>query len=206
MAKPVSVLVLYYSMFGNVAEMAGMVAEGVDSVGGAKAVIKQVPDLLPEKLVQENEAIRKVKEKYRDVPTASQSDLEEADAVIVGTPTRFGNMCAQMRNFWDQTGRQWMQGSLIGKPAGVFTSTASIHGGQETTIIATMFTLIHHGMIIVGVPYSVKELVTTVSGGTPYGPSHTAGMEADQAITGDEKKICFELGRRVAEVTIKLRG
>lgn len=206
MASDVKVLIVYYSMFGNIAEMTKSVAEGVDSVPGAKAVVKQVPDLLPEKVISENAAIKAVKEKYKDVPVAAVKDLAEADAVIVGTPTRFGNMCAQMRNFWDQTGGLWGKGSLIGKPAGVYTSTASPHGGQETTIISTMFTLIHHGMIIVGVPYSVEELVTTTGGGTPYGPSHTAGPEADVPVDEAEKKICRELGKRVAEVAIKLKG
>jgi len=206
MAKTVKVLVLYYSMFGNVAEMAKAVGEGVKSVSGAELVLKQVPDLLPEKLIQENAVIRAVKDKYKEVPVASNKDLEEADAIIVGSPTRFGNMSSQMRNFWDQTGRQWGEGTLIGKPAGVFTSTASLHGGQETTLISMMFTLLHHGMLIVGVPYSVPELVTTKSGGTPYGPSHTAGPEADMPMTDDERKICFELGKRVAEITTKVRG
>lgn len=206
MADKVKVLVVYYSMFGNVAEMAKEVAAGVGTVDGAEPVLKQVPDLLPEKVIQENPAIRAVKEKYRDVPIAELSDLEEADAVIVGSPTRFGNMAAQMRNYWDQTSRYWMKGTLIGKPAGVFTSTASMHGGQETTLASMMFTLIHHGMLIVGVPYSVPELITTVSGGTPYGPSHVAGPEADVPLTQDEKIICRALGGRVAEVTVKLRG
>lgn len=206
MSGEVSVLVVYYSMFGNIAEMTKSMAEGVDSVPGAKAVVKQVPDLLPEDVIEGNAAIKAVKEKYRDVPIAAVSDLEAADAVIVGTPTRFGNMCAQMRNFWDQTGGLWGKGALIGKPAGVFTSTASLHGGQETTIVSTMFTLIHHGMIIVGVPYSVPELVTTTSGGTPYGPSHTAGPTGEVPVDEVEKKICRELGKRVAEVAIKLKG
>ena len=127
------------------------------------------------------------------------------DAIIVGSPTRFGNMCSQMRNFWDQTGKVWFSGALIGKPAGVFCSTASLHGGQETTLISMMLTLLHHGMLIVGVPYSVPELLTTAQGGTPYGPSHTAGAKGDQPLTEEEKVICRALGRRVAEVARKLK-
>jgi len=206
MAESVKVLVIYYSMFGNVAEMAREVGEGVKSVGGAELVLKQVPDLLPENVIAGNAAIKAVKEKYKGIPIAENKDLDTADAVIVGSPTRFGNMCSQMRNFWDQSGRQWGAGTLIGKPAGVFTSTASLHGGQETTLVSMMLTLLHHGMLIVGVPYSVPELISTTSGGTPYGPSHTAGPEADIPLTADEKKICFELGKRVAEITVRLRG
>ena len=199
------VLVLYYSMYGNVYRMAQAVAEGAGEIAGTDVLVKTVPELLPDTAIQASEHIKAAKDRQKNVPIATVDDLAEADAVIVGTPTRFGNMCAQMRNFWDQTGPLWMKGALIGKPAGVFCSTASLHGGQETTLISMMFTLIHHGMIIVGVPYSVPQLIATTQGGTPYGPSHTAGPNANLPLTDDEIAICKALGRRVAEVALKLK-
>lgn len=201
----VHVLILYYSMYGNVYRMAQAVAEGARDVEGAQVVIKTVPELIPEHVIQANEAMKSAKLLQKDVPIAKVDDLMAADAIILGSPTRFGNMCAQMRNFWDQTSRLWLNGSLIGKPAGVFCSTASIHGGQETTLISMMFTLLHHGMLIVGVPYSVPELITTVQGGTPYGPSHTAGPKGDMPLTKEETVICHALGRRVTEVANQLK-
>ncbi len=199
------VLILYYSMYGNVFRMAAAVAEGAREVEGVEVDIKTVPELIPDHVIQSNAAMKAVKELQKDVPIASVDELANYDAILVGTPTRFGNMCAQMRNFWDQTSRLWMQGALIGKPAGVFCSTASLHGGQETTIISTMLTLLHHGMILVGVPYSVPELITTTQGGTPYGPSHTAGPKGDMPLTEEETIICKALGKRVAEVAKKLK-
>jgi NAD(P)H dehydrogenase (quinone) len=206
MADKAKVLVLYYSMFGNVAEMARAVGEGVSSVDGAELVIKTVPELVPDEVIKNDARMIAVKKKYADVPIATSDDLVEADAIIVGTPTRFGNMCAQMRNFWDMTGGLWGKGSLIGKPGSVFVSTASLHGGQETTAVSVMFTLIHHGMIIVGVPYSVPELLTTKAGGTPYGASHTAGPTGEIPVDEAERRICFEQGKRVAELAVKLKG
>jgi len=202
----VNVLVLYYSMYGNVYRMAQAVAEGAREVEGTDIAVKTVPELIPNEVIQSTPAIKAAKELQNNVPIAKVDDLVEADAIIVGSPTRFGNMCAQMRNFWDRTSSLWMKGSLIGKPAGVFCSTASIHGGQETTLISMMFTLLHQGMLIVGVPYSVPELITTVQGGTPYGPSHTAGPKGDMPLTKDEAVICKALGHRVAEVAKKLKG
>ncbi|MCS6860291.1 MAG: NAD(P)H:quinone oxidoreductase, partial [Abditibacteriales bacterium] len=146
------ILVLYYSMYGNVFRMASAVAEGAKEVEGAEVDIKTVPELIPDHVVQSNPAMKAAKELQKDVPIATPEELANYDAILVGTPTRFGNMCAQMRNFWDQTSRLWMSGALIGKPAGVFCSTGSLHGGQETTLISTMLTLFHHGMILVGVP------------------------------------------------------
>lgn len=200
------VLVLYYSMYGNVYRMAQAVAEGVSGIPGADAQIKTVPELIPEAVVQANDAIRAAKDLQKSVPLARVEDLAEADAIIVGTPTRFGNMCAQMRNFWDQTGPLWMKGALVGKPAGVFCSTASLHGGQETTLLSVMLTLLHHGMVLVGVPYTVPELLTTTQGGSPYGPGHTAGPKSDRPLIPDETAICKALGRRVAEIAAKLNA
>jgi NAD(P)H dehydrogenase (quinone) len=198
------ILVLYYSMYGNVYRMAGEVAEGAREAAGAEVSLKTVPELVPDSVIQANGGMKAAKELQKNVPLATVEDLAAADALLVGSPTRFGNMCAQMRNFWDQTSSLWMKGALVGKPAGVFCSTASIHGGQETTLISMMLTLLHHGMIIAGVPYSVPELLTTTQGGTPYGPSHTAGAKGDLPLTREETVICRALGRRVAEIAGKL--
>jgi len=172
--KP-KILVLFYSMYSHIFKMTNSVTEGVREAGG-EPILKQVAELIPEKFW--NEDIRKAKKLMKNVPTADPSkDLKGIDGVIVGTPTRFGNMCSQMRNFWDQTRGDWMQGALIGKPAAVFTSTATQHGGQETTIISTMITLLHHGCVLVGLPYSFKEQMTIeeITGGSPYGASTIAG-------------------------------
>jgi NAD(P)H dehydrogenase (quinone) len=197
------ILVLYYSMTGNVYRMAKLVAEGVRE-GGTEPVIKTVPELMPREVVERDELIKKAKQEQAGVPIATVEELPEYGGIMVGSPTRFGNMAAQMRNFWDQTGGLWMQGSLIGKPVGLFTSTASLHGGQETTLIASMFPLLHQGMVIVGVPYSVQALLTTKAGGTPYGPSHLSGYPPTNAITEDEATVCRALGKRVAEIAAKL--
>ncbi|MCL5408773.1 MAG: NAD(P)H:quinone oxidoreductase [Candidatus Omnitrophica bacterium] len=203
MAKT-KVLVLYYSMYGNIFTMANEIVKGIKQVNDAEPVLKQVPDLLPEEIIQNNLAIKQAKDMQKDVPIAKVSDLRDCDGLIIGTPTRYGNMCAQVKNFLDQTGKIWEEGVLIGKPAGIFTSTATLHGGQETTIISTMIPLFHHGMIIVGVPYSVKELFTTKTGGTPYGPSHVSGLGLNP-LSEEEIYISKFLGKRVAEIAIKLK-
>lgn len=197
------ILVLYYSMTGATYRMAELVAEGVRDAG-PEAVVKTVPELMPEDLIQKDDAIRKAKEAQADVPIADANELPDYDGIIVGTPTRLGNMASQMRNFWDQTGSLWMQGNLIGKPVGAFSSTASMHGGQETTLLSMMLTFLHHGMIVVGVPYSVQELLSTASGGTPYGPTHVAGHPPKAEPTEDEAAICRAFGRHFAEVAAKL--
>lgn len=198
------ILVIYYSMYGNIYEMAQSVVEGAKSVKNAEVDLKQVPDLLPGELIESELRIKAAKEKQKDVPVAAVEDLVNYDGIIFGTPTRYGNMCSQMKNFIDQTGHLWTKGLLENKVAGVFTSTSSIHGGQESTILTTMVPLLHLGMIIVGVPYSVPELLTTESGGTPYGPSHVAGIKSDKPVTQDERKIAQALGKRVAEFTQKI--
>lgn len=202
----VKILVVYYSTYGNTYRMAQAVAEGSREVEGTEVDVKTVPELVPDEVIQSNEGMKAGRELQRDVPIATMEDLAAADAVIVGTPTRFGNMCAQMRNFWDRTSELWLKGALIGKPAGIFCSAASLHGGQEVTLLSVMPTLLHHGMIIVGVPYSVPELLSTTQGGTPYGPSHTAGPRGDLPLTSEERTICRALGRRVAELAAKLKG
>ncbi|MDH4180229.1 MAG: NAD(P)H:quinone oxidoreductase [Armatimonadota bacterium] len=197
------VLVLYYSMTGNVYRMAKLVADGVREAG-AEAVIKTVPELVPAEAIAGNELVQKAKKEQADVPIATPSELPDYDAIIIGTPTRFGDMCAQLRNFWDQTGSLWGSGALVGKPAGVFCCSNTLHGGQETTIITTMLTCLHHGMVIVGVPYTVPEISTPQAGGSPYGPSHVAGRPPTNPITPDVEVVCRALGARVAEVATKL--
>lgn len=197
------ILILYYSMYGNTFQMAQSLAEGISEIPEAEAQLRQVPDLLPEKIILENEGVRKAKEMQKDVPVATLDDLRNCDGLILGAPTRYGNMCGQMRNFIDQTGSLWQEGALVGKPAGLFTSTATMHGGQETTLVSMSFTLLHHGMLIVGVPYTTPELISTTTGGTPYGASHVAGMGL-APLSAAEKEICRVLGKRVAEIARKL--
>ncbi len=199
--KP-KILVLYYSMYGNTFMMAKSVCEGIRE-GEGEAVFRTVPELLP-KNVMEDERIKKAKQLQKEVPVARLEDLENIDGIILGSPTRFGNMCAQLRNFLDQTGGLWGKGALSGKPAGVFCCTASLHGGQETTLVSMMVTLLHHGAVIVGVPYSVKELAETESGGTPYGPTAVVGAMSDKTPNATELKIANELGKRIAQIAKKL--
>ena len=188
------ILVLYYSRHGNVAAMALQVAHGVESVSTCKARVRTVPAVST--LCEATEG--SIPES--GPPYASHEDLIECDALALGTPTRFGNMAAPLKYFLD-----WISGKLIGKPAAVFTSTASLHGGQESTLLSMMLPLLHHGMIIIGLPYSEIELNTTTSGGTPYGPSHTAGQDSNQALTNEEKKLCVALGKRLAQTAIELK-
>ncbi|MFW6373575.1 MAG: NAD(P)H:quinone oxidoreductase [Thermodesulfobacteriota bacterium] len=202
------VLVVYYSMYGHTYQMAQAVAEGVQSVEGAELVLRRVQELeIVDKIIDDNEAARKVRDQQKDVPVCSLDDLREADGVIFGSPTRYGNMTAQMKQFIDSTADLWMNGQLEGKPAGVFTSTASTHGGQETTLLTMMTPLIHLGMIIVGVPYSVPGMIhTEARGGTPYGPSTIAGPRGELQPTAEDLAIAKAHGKRVAEITKKLRG
>ncbi|MDF1579352.1 MAG: NAD(P)H:quinone oxidoreductase [Desulfuromonadales bacterium] len=194
------ILVLYYSMYGHIETMAQEIAAGAGSVESVEVAVKRVPELMSE------EGARKAGAKLDQVaPLATVDELPNYDAIIFGTPTRFGNMCAQMRNFLDQTGPLWAGGKLIGKVGSVFTSTATQHGGQETTITSFHTTLLHHGMIIVGVPYSCQELVnmSEISGGTPYGASTLAAADGSRQPTENELKIARFQGRHVAEVAQK---
>lgn len=192
------ILVLYYSQGGSVREMAQLVARGVESVKDVKARIRTVP-----KVSANCEATEP------DIPTsgapyAELKDLEECIGLAMGSPTRYGNMAAALKYFLDGTTSLWLKGTLIGKPAAVFTSTGSMHGGQETTLITMMIPLLHHGMVMLGLPYSETELTNTASGGTPYGPSHVAGAADDRPITDEERKLCMALGKRLAETALKL--
>jgi NAD(P)H dehydrogenase (quinone) len=192
------ILVLYYSHGGAVKQMAQLVARGIEQNGGVAARIRTVPRVSAvceavEGAVPETGA-----------PYAELRDLEECIGLALGSPTRFGNMAAPLKYFWDSTSRLWLNGALAGKPAAVFTSTASLHGGQETTLVSMMLPLLHHGMTIVGLPYTEAELMTTASGGTPYGASHHAGVAGDLPMTDHEKKLCIALGRRLAAIALKL--
>ena len=197
------ILVLYYSMYGHVETMSGAVAEGARGVEGTEVVIKRVPDLVPE------EVARRVGAKLdQPAPVATVEELPDYDAIIFGTPTRFGNMCAQMRNFLDQTGKLWLSGGLVGIVASVFTSTATQHGGQETTITSFHSTLLHQGMIIVGVPYTCQELLNMdeITGGSPYGAGTLAGGDGSRQPSENELSIARFQGRHVAEIARKLQS
>lgn len=196
----VKILVLYYSMYGHVETMAEAVAEGVRSIEGAEVTIKRVPELVPE------EVARKAGAKLdQSAPIATVDELPSYDAILFGTPTRFGNMCGQMRNFLDQTGRLWLNGDLIGKVGSVFTSTATQHGGQETTITSFHSTLLHQGMIIVGVPYSCQGLsnMNEITGGSPYGAGTLAGSDGRRQPSENELKIARFQGAHVAKIAKK---
>ncbi len=192
------VLVLYYSQGGSVAEMARLIARGIESVPGATARIRTVPRVAPKTEVAEPGV------PPEGAPYAEYRDFEECIGLALGSPTRFGNMAAAIKYFIDGTGGLWMQGSLAGKPACVFTSTATMHGGQETTLVSMMLPLMHHGMILLGLPYTLPELNATTSGGTPYGATHVAGAQDDKPLTDDERKLCIAQGKRLAETALKL--
>jgi NAD(P)H dehydrogenase (quinone) len=197
------VLVLYYSMYGHVETLAKAVAEGARSVNDAKVAIERVPEIMPEDVARLAGA-----KLDQEAPIATVADLPNYDAIIFGTPTRFGNMCAQMRNFLDQTGGLWMSGGLIGKVGSVFTSTASQHGGQETTITSFHTTLLHQGMVIVGVPYSEQRLLNMdeISGGSPYGASTITKGDGSRQPSENELAIARFQGKHVTEITKKLAG
>jgi NAD(P)H dehydrogenase (quinone) len=191
------VLVLYYSRHGATADMAGHVVRGVQQVAGVEARLRTVPpvsavttELLPE--VPDDGPLY-CEEEY----------LRGCAGLVLGSPTRFGNMAAPMKHFIDSTSSLWMSGALIDKPAGVFTSTASLHGGQEATLLSMMLPLLHHGMVMVGLPYSNPELAATTSGGTPYGPSHVAGQTGERAVDEVEASLCRALGQRVAQWAVR---
>lgn len=193
------ILVLYYSRYGNVAQMAQLIARGIEEVPDMTARIRTVP------------AVSTVCEATEDTipaespPYVTHEDLKECVGLALGSPTRFGNMAAALKYFLDGTGSQWLSGVLIGKPAAVFTSTSSMHGGQETTLLSMMLPLLHHGMLLMGIPYSEPDLVNTKSGGTPYGASHLAGADSKLPVTEEEKRLCRALGRRLADTAKALQ-
>lgn len=192
------VLVLYYSRFGAVAKMADYVARGVEEIHGIEARIRTVPPVSTTCEAVED-----------SIPAsgplyATLDDLKHCAGLVLGSPTRFGNMAAPLKYFIDSTSSLWLSGDLAGKPAGVFSSTASLHGGQETTLISMMLPLLHHGMVIVGVPYTEQDLLTTTTGGTPYGATHLAGGESKNPVVDEEKRLCIALGKRVAMIATAL--
>jgi len=191
------ILVLYYSVGGSVKHMADLIASGITRVPGASARVRTVPrvstNIGSEKAVPDEGA-----------PYAELRDLEECAGLALGSPTRFGNMAAPLKHFLDGTSLLWQRGALAGKPACVFTSTASLHGGQETTLLSMMLPLFHHGMLVMGLPYTLPEMNATRTGGTPYGASHFAGIADDQPVTDAERTLCIAQGKRLAEIALQL--
>jgi len=188
----INVLIVYYSKHGNSAKMAKLIARGVASVEHCNAIIRSVKPVGDED--------------YGGVdPIVTELDLQSCDGLILGSPARFGNMAAPLKQFIDETGTQWFSGTLTDKPAAVFTSSSSLHGGQETTLLTMMLPLLHHGMLIAGLPYSEKALLHTESGGTPYGPSHWSGNDSERVIDKNEKNLCLAMGKRVADFAKRLK-
>jgi NAD(P)H dehydrogenase (quinone) len=195
----IDILVLFYSRHGSVAQMAQLVARGIEEVQGAQARIRTVPPV--------STVCEAVEDSIPESgpPYVSLDDLKECVGLALGSPTRFGNMAAPLKYFLDGTSSLWLSGALIGKPAAVFTSTSSLHGGQEATLLSMMIPLLHHGALLLGLPYSETQLMHTTSGGTPYGASHFAGPDNKNPLSEDEKALCKALGRRLAETALKLR-
>jgi NAD(P)H dehydrogenase (quinone) len=199
--------VIFYSMYGHIWRMAQAVAEGAGEVEGAQVQLYQVPELVPEEALERTGA-KAAREPFAHIPIAQPSVMTDADAIIFGTPTRYGNMAAQMRNFLDQTGQLWAKGAFVGKVGSVFTSTATQHGGQETTITSFHTNLFHFGMVVVGVPYACTNLfnMDEITGGSPYGAGTLAGGDGKRQPTENELTIARYQGRHVAEITRKLFG
>lgn len=194
------ILVLYYSRYGSTARLAEQVCRGINSVNACQARLRTVPP------VSADTAERLPAVPDEGPPYASHADLATCSGLVMGSPTRFGNMAAPLKYFLDGTGSEWLSGTLAGKPAGVFTSTSSLHGGQESTLLTMALPLMHHGMLLVGVPYSETALTETTTGGTPYGASHVAREQQDTRLSEHESRIAQHLGRRVAEVAYRLLG
>jgi NAD(P)H dehydrogenase (quinone) len=194
------ILILYYSRYGATAKMAEHIARGAESVPQVRTRIRTVPPVSAT-----SEAVE-APVPDQGPPYATHADLTECAGLIIGSPTRFGNMAAPLKYFFDSTSQLWLSGALSEKPAAFFTSTSSLHGGQETTLLSMMLPLLHHGALIVGLPYTESDLITTSSGGTPYGASHHAGPKSNQPITAEEERLCKALGKRVAEIAVKLNS
>ncbi|MBS0381824.1 MAG: NAD(P)H:quinone oxidoreductase [Proteobacteria bacterium] len=192
------ILILYYSRDGHVAQLARLIARGVEEVEGVRARLRQVPPVAPVT------AIAQPPVPGEGAPYVELKDLHDCAGLILGSPTRFGNMAAPMKHFLDSTGAEWVSGALAGKPAAVFTSTSTMHGGQESTLLSMLTPLLHHGMLIVGIPFTEPELTTTTTGGTPYGASHVSGANRSNPISDDERKLARALGRRVADIARRL--
>ena len=195
-----TLLVLYYSRDGSVARLATLIARGINKVDGCESKLRRVPPV--------STTIEAVED---DIPSEGHpyvtlEDLEQCDGLALGSPTRFGNMAAPLKYFLDSTSSLWLSGKLAGKPACVFTSTSSMHGGQESTLLSMMVPLLHHGMLILGIPYTEAALTHTETGGTPYGASHVAGFSGNTSLSKDEEELCIALGERLASTVIKLQG
>lgn len=197
--RMISILVLYYSRYGAVKQMAQHIARGVESVPHVEAWIRTVPSVSPDTEVTQPSV------PDSGAPYVTLDDLKKCDGLALGSPTRFGNMAAPMKYFIDTTSGLWLGGNLVGKPAAVFSSTASLHGGQETTLISMMLPLLHQGCILLGIPYTEKDLNTTTTGGTPYGATHVTGADGKKPVSEEEQRLCFALGKRLAEITVKLK-
>lgn len=194
-----TILVLYYSRYGSVKKMAQHIARGVESIAGAEAYIRTVPSVSPtteasEPAIPESGA-----------PFVTLEDLKNCDGLALGSPTRFGNMAAPLKYFLDTTSSLWLSGALVNKPAAVFSSTASLHGGQETTLLSMMLPLMHLGFVMLGIPYTEPDLNNTTSGGTPYGATHVTGPDGKKPFTEEEQRLCFVMGKRLAEIALKLK-
>jgi NAD(P)H dehydrogenase (quinone) len=202
------ILICYYSMYGHTLELAKSAAEGVKSVPGAEAVLRRVQEFpVVDKVIDNNPAASKIRDLQKDIPVCTVDDLKAADGLLLGSPTRFGNMCAQVKQLIDSLVQLWLEGAMEGKPAGVFTSTATTHGGQESTLLTMMVPLLHLGMPIVGVPYSTPGMIHTEARGcSPYGPSTIAGGKGELTPATEDLSIAKALGARVAEMAKKLRG
>ncbi len=201
-------LVVYHTMYGHTLQLAQAVAEGARQVAGIEVEVRRVQEFdAVNQIIDNNDAARQVREQQQDIPVCTVDDLKAADGLVFGSPTRYGNMTAQMKQLFDSTASLWLNGDMEGKPAGVFTSTASTHGGQETTLLTMMVPLLHLGMLVVGVPYSVEGMIhTEARGGTPYGASTIAGGQGELQPKPEDLAIARALGQRVAEVTTKVRG
>lgn len=197
-----NVLIVFYSTWGHMHQMAKAVEGGAKSIKGTTVRLRQVAELIPKE--KWDEGIKKAKEMMKNVPIATNEDLEWADGIVFGTPTRYGNMASQMKQFIDQTGNLWQKNALVDKVAGFFTSTASIHGGQETTLITSMIPMLHLGMIIVGIPYTETKLFALEGGGTPYGASTVTGGDGSRMPSENELEIAKTLGKRVATIAKKI--
>ncbi len=202
-----NVLVVFYSLYGHVSALAQAAAEGVDQVPGAVAVLRRVPETLPPEVIEKMGAAEAQKA-LGVVPVCTVDELAQADAILFGTPTRFGNMCGQMRQFLDATGGLWATGALVGKAGGVFCSTATQHGGQETTLVSFIHTLLHHGMVVVGLPYSFagQSRVDEMTGGSPYGATTIAGPDGGRMPSENELEAARFQGRHLATIAARLKG
>ncbi len=194
------ILVLYYSRHGATRKLAELIGQGIDSVAGCEARLRTVPAISTVIEATESEI------PLEGAPYVELSDLEECAALALGSPTRFGNMAASMKYFLDGTSSQWLSGTLVGKPACVFTSTGSLHGGQESTLLSMMLPLLHHGMLLLGIPYTQAALMTTATGGTPYGASHWSGVSGTEPISADTRALAIALGQRLAQTALKLQN